>query len=55
MRIATIYQPVREDLAEVEKQFKLIVENQRAPFPEFHEMLSHVLVGGKVIRPALTL
>lgn len=55
MRIATIYQPVREDLAEVEKQFKLIVENQRVPFPEFHEMLSHVLVGGKVIRPALTL
>jgi len=55
LQVATIYQPVQEGLAEVEKQFKLIVEGQHATFPEFHEMLSHILVGGKVIRPALTL
>ncbi|MCJ7769118.1 MAG: polyprenyl synthetase family protein [Dehalococcoidales bacterium] len=39
----------------VEEQFQLLVDNQRDNFPELHEMLSQILVGGKVIRPTLTL
>ena len=55
MRLSEIYQSVRDDLTEVERQFKLLAEDKRDNFPELHRMLKHVLVGGKVIRPALTL
>ncbi len=55
MRLSEIYQSVRDDLTEVERQFKLLAEDKRDSFPELHRMLKHVLVGGKVIRPALTL
>ena len=55
MQLDTIYSLVKEDLVKVEEQFKLLVDNQRDTFPELHEMLRQVLVGGKVIRPALTL
>ncbi|MBI4187207.1 MAG: polyprenyl synthetase family protein [Chloroflexi bacterium] len=54
MDIAAIYQPVHQELREVEKQFKLIIESERG-FPNLYEMLRHVLTGGKVIRPALNL
>ena len=55
MRLSEIYQSIRDDLTEVERQFKLLAEDKRDSFPELHRMLKHVLVGGKVIRPALTL
>jgi geranylgeranyl pyrophosphate synthase len=54
MQISKIYKLVQEDLEQVEKQFQLLVDNQHDNFPELHEMLSQVLVGGKVIRPTLT-
>jgi geranylgeranyl pyrophosphate synthase len=50
-----IYDLVKKDLSRVEEQFKLLVDSQRDSFPELHQMLGQVLVGGKVIRPTLTL
>jgi len=55
MQLNKIYELVRQDLLKVEEQFQLLVDNQRDNFPELHEMLSQILVGGKVIRPTLTL
>ena len=55
MQLSEIYRQVKEDLTEVENQFRLLVKSQRGGFPELHQMLEHILVGGKVIRPALTL
>ncbi len=55
MKLSTIYGPVQKELAEVENQFRLLVESERAAFPDLYKMLSHILIGGKVIRPALTL
>ena len=55
MQLSQIYRPVKNDLVEVEKQFKLLAESKRDSFPELRQMLKHVLVGGKVVRPALTL
>ena len=46
---------VKQDLLKVEEQFKLLVNSQRETFPELHSMLKQVLVGGKVLRPTLTL
>jgi len=54
LKIQEIYEPVQEDLVKVEEQFRLLVDSQRDTFPELHKMLSHVLVGGKIIRPTLT-
>ena len=55
MQLSTIYKPVEQDLSKVEEQFKKLVDSQYNVFPELHQMLSHVLIGGKVIRPTLTL
>lgn len=55
MQLNKIYELVRQDLLKVEEQFQLLVDNQRDNFPELHEILSQILVGGKVIRPTLTL
>lgn len=55
MQLDMIYKMVQQDLSTVEEQFKLLVDSQRDTFPELHDMLSQVLVGGKVIRPTLTL
>ena len=55
MKLNTIYEPVQKELAEVENQFRLLVESERAAFPDLYKMLHHILLGGKVIRPALTL
>ena len=54
LQLSTIYQPVQGDLVKVEEQFTLFIESQSA-FPELHQMFRHVLGGGKIIRPALTL
>ena len=55
MRLSKIYELVQEDLVKVEEQFRLLVDSQHNTFPELHKMLSQILVGGKIIRPMLTL
>ena len=55
MKLSTIYRQVQKELSGVENQFRLIVESERTAFPNLHKMLSHILISGKVIRPALTL
>ena len=55
MDLSTIYASVQKELGGVEDQFRLIVESERTTFPNLHQMLSHVLIGGKIIRPTLTL
>jgi geranylgeranyl pyrophosphate synthase len=55
LELSEIYQPVKKDLKTVEEQFSLLAESKCDSFPELYQMLKHTLVGGKVIRPALTL
>ena len=55
LQLSTIYEPVQEDLVKVEEQFRLLVDSQHNTFPELRKMLSQILVGGKIIRPMLTL
>jgi geranylgeranyl pyrophosphate synthase len=55
MQLNKIYELVKQDLLQIEEQFQLLVDNQRDDFSKLHEMLSQILVGGKVIRPTLTL
>lgn len=55
MKIQEIYAPVQEDLVRVDEQFRLLIDSQREVFPKLHQMLGQVLVGGKIIRPTLTL
>lgn len=55
MKLDTIYEPVQKELTGVENQFRLLVESERAAFPDLYKMLHHILIGGKIIRPALTL
>ncbi len=52
MELEEIYQLVAADLDRVKSQIKSVTEVSP---PHLAEMLSHVLGGGKVIRPALTL
>lgn len=52
MQLSEIYQLVEEDLTRVESQIKAVTE---VDSPRFAELLSHILGGGKEIRPALTL
>jgi len=49
-----LYAPVARDLADVEANFKALAEFWHVEFPELHDMLRHILVGGKILRPALT-
>ncbi len=49
-----MYAPVARDLADVEANFKALAEFWREEFPELHDMLRHILTGGKILRPALT-
>jgi geranylgeranyl pyrophosphate synthase len=51
LELKDIYQSVEQDLARVEDQIKAVTE---AAFPELAELLEHILLGGKAIRPALT-
>ncbi len=55
MKLEEIYQSVQGELTGVERNFRAIAEHERDAFPDLYKMLSHILVGGKVIRPALTL
>ena len=52
MQLSRIYELVEEDLAKVESQIKSVTE---VDSPGLAELLSHILAGGKGIRPALTL
>lgn len=51
MELKAIYKLVRGDLAKVERQIKSVTE---VDFPDLAELLKHILLGGKAIRPALT-
>ena len=52
MELDEIYEPVREDLLRVEDKLKSVSEVE---FSHLSELLTHILTGGKEIRPALTL
>lgn len=54
MDLRTIYAPVVGDLAAVEQNFHTLADTWQDDFPGLHDMLSHILVGGKILRPALT-
>ncbi len=55
MQLEEIYSLVKQDLRGVEQQFKQLVESQKDGFPELHDMLKQILIGGKILRPTLTL
>jgi geranylgeranyl pyrophosphate synthase len=52
--LKTLYSPVLRDLSDVEGNFKTLADFWKKDFPELHDMLRHILVGGKILRPALT-
>jgi geranylgeranyl pyrophosphate synthase len=52
LQLSQIYQLVEKDLAKVESQIKSVTE---VDSPGLAELLSHILGGGKGIRPVLTL
>ena len=54
MELKEAYALVQPGLNGVEADFKKLIESQRQ-FPEMQKMLGQVLVGGKVVRPTLTL
>ncbi|UCE97689.1 MAG: polyprenyl synthetase family protein [Dehalococcoidia bacterium] len=55
MQLNKVYKLVQQDLLKVEEQFRLLVDSQHGVFPELHSMLDQIIIGGKVIRPTLTL
>jgi len=52
LELTAIYKLVRGDLAQVERQIKSVTE---VDFPGLAKLLKHILLGGKALRPALTL
>jgi len=52
LELKAIYKLVRGDLTRVERQIKSVTE---VDFPGLAKLLRHILLGGKAIRPALTL
>jgi len=52
LELSETYEPIREDLLQVEDKLKSVSEVE---FHHLSELLSHILTGGKGIRPALTL
>ena len=54
MELSQAYSLVQPGLSAVESAFKELIDSQRE-FPEMQKMLRQVLVGGKVVRPTLTL
>jgi len=52
LELTAIYKLVRGDLAQVEQQIKSVTE---VDFSGLAELLKHILLGGKALRPALTL
>ena len=52
MELSQIYAPVQKDLVRVESQIK---SASKADYPRLAELLGYILLGGKRIRPALTL
>lgn len=55
MSLKSIYQPIKDGLKGVEGEFGLLADSKKDQFPELHEMLKHILAGGKAVRPALVL
>ena len=56
MQIKEVYSLVKDGLAGVNEQFKVLAKSQGDNFPELHKMLGHILSGrGKAVRPLLAL
>ncbi len=56
MQIKEVYKLVKNGLAGVDEQFRLLARSQGENFPELYKMLSHILSGrGKAVRPLLAL
>jgi geranylgeranyl pyrophosphate synthase len=55
LKLSQIYQPIKNDLEKVENEFRDLALVKQKSFPELYEMINHILGGGKVVRPALTL
>jgi len=51
LELKELYQSVQGDLAKVEGQIKSVTE---VDCPDMAELLKHILLGGKAVRPALT-
>ena len=54
MELSQVYTLAQPGLSDVEDDFTKLIDSQEK-FPEMQKMLSQVLVGGKVMRPTLTL
>jgi geranylgeranyl pyrophosphate synthase len=54
MELSNVYALVQPGLDAVEAEFHRLIDSQR-DFPEMQRMLQQILVGGKVVRPTLTL
>jgi geranylgeranyl pyrophosphate synthase len=55
LQLKAIYELIEEDLAQVDGQFKLLINDNDNTFPELRRMLNQILIAGKIVRPALTL
>jgi geranylgeranyl pyrophosphate synthase len=54
LELSDVYALVQPGLAHVEVEFRSLIDSQQE-FPELKKMLAQILVGGKVVRPTLTL
>lgn len=54
MELNEVYALVQPGLLRVDEEFKALIQNQSG-FTELERMLAQILVGGKVVRPTLTL
>jgi octaprenyl-diphosphate synthase len=54
MELKQVYKLVQPELDKVDAEFKTLIDNQ-SEFAEMHKMLKQIMVGGKVVRPTLTL
>jgi geranylgeranyl pyrophosphate synthase len=54
MELSQVYALVQPGLDRVEQNFHQLIDSQQ-DFPEMQQMLQQILVGGKVVRPHLTL
>lgn len=55
MPLTDIYNPIKGGLKAVDEEFGTLADSKKDQFPELHEMLKHILAGGKAVRPALVL
>ncbi len=54
MELSDVYALVQPGLNHVDEEFRYLIASQES-FPEMQQMLRQILVGGKIVRPTLTL